>query len=167
MRHRAPKVRRERGKIAGKIVLTLESTNRLSDLDKDLLRERLIAYFASWEAGDIDSMLAFADHDIVCYPTSTWRHASYRRPIVGKEAMREAFRQREINYVQLSSKLHRILVDGEQAAVHRTTTIRERGGGDTFTFDCINFFRFRDGLIVEFQEFPDGSAYEAVINFPH
>ena len=63
--------------------------------------------------------------------------------------------------------VHRIIIDGDEAAVHRTTTIRERGTGALHTFDCVNFLRFRDGLVSEFQEFPDGSAYEAVINFPH
>ena len=33
-----------------------------------------------------------------------------------------------------------------------TTTIRERGSGDTHTFDSIDFFRFREGLVVEFSE---------------
>ena len=81
--------------------------------------------------------------------------------------MREAFHHRHINYVNLASKVHRILIDGAEAAVHRTTTIRERGSDIGYTFDCIDMFRFRDGLVAEFQEFPDGTAYDAVINFPH
>jgi ketosteroid isomerase-like protein len=152
---------------AGNKVQTLEATKRLSDLDKDLLLVRLKTVFARWECGDIEGMLDLATPDVVCYPSSTWRHAHYRMPIRGREAVREAFRQRAINYVRSTSTVHRILVDGDQAAVHRTTTLRERGTGVVHTFDCVNFFRFRDGLISEFQEFPDGSAYEAVINFPH
>ena len=146
---------------------TLEATKRLSDLDKDLLLARLKMVFARWECGDIKGMLDLATPDVVCYPQSTWRHAHYCRPIRGREAVLEAFHQRAINYDRLSSNVHRILIDGDQAAVHRTTTLRERGSGRTYTFDCVNFFRFRDGLISEFQEFPDGSAYEAVIHFPH
>jgi ketosteroid isomerase-like protein len=136
-------------------------------VDKELLRERLKAIFTRREAGDIDGMLDLVAPDIVCFPPSTWRHARYPRTIVGKEAVREAFSQRHINYVNMVSTVHRILIDGDEAAVHRTTSIRERGSGISYTFDCVDFFRFRDGLVVEFQEFPDGSAYDAVINFPH
>jgi ketosteroid isomerase-like protein len=148
-------------------VQTLEATRQLNELDRELLVNRLKAIFDRREAGDIDGMLVFASPDIVCFPASTWGHARYPRPIVGKEAVREAFLQRHINYVNMVTTVNRILVDGDQAAVHRTTTIRERGGGKEYTFDCIDFFRFRDGLVTEFQEFPDGSAYEAVVNFPH
>lgn len=146
---------------------TLEATRQLCEVDKDLLVERLKAIFDRREAGDIDGMLDFAGPDIVCFASSTWGHARYPRPIIGKEAVREVFKQRHINYVNMITTVHRILVDGDQAACHRTTTIRERGSGITYTFDCVDFFRFRDGLVVEFQEFPDGSAYEAVVNFPH
>jgi hypothetical protein len=51
--------------------------------------------------------------------------------------------------------------------VHRTTTLRERGSGVTCTFDSVAFFRFRDGLIVELSDLPDGCALEVVRNFPH
>ena len=136
-------------------------------LDRQQMRERLKSIFERREAGDIDGMLEFVAPDIVCFPASTWRHARYPRPIVGRQAVREAFLQRHINYVNMVSTVRRILVSGDEAVVHRTTAIRERGSGIAYTFDCVDFFRFRDGLVIEFQEFPDGSAYEAVINFPH
>jgi ketosteroid isomerase-like protein len=136
-------------------------------LDRAQMRERLKAIFDRREAGDIEGMLEFVAPDIVCFPASTWRHARYPRPILGREAVGEAFRQRHINYVNMATTIHRILVSGDEAVVHRTTEIRERGSGISYAFDCVDLFRFRDGLVVEFQEFPDGSAYDAVINFPH
>jgi ketosteroid isomerase-like protein len=148
-------------------VQTLEAKRSLADLDKDLLHERVVAIFAHLEDGNIDRMLDFATDDVVCFPPSTWSYAVYSRRIVGKAAVREALRQRDINYDRMISTVHRIIIDGDEAAVHRTTTIRERGSGALHTFDCVNFLRFRDGLVSEFQEFPDGSAYDAVINFPH
>ncbi len=129
--------------------------------------ELVTAIFDRRAAGDIDGMMEFAAPDIVCFPPTTWGHARYPFPIRGREAVREAFKQRHINYVNVTSKVHRVLVDGDQVVVHRTTELRERGGGTSYTFDCIDFIRIRDGLVVEFQEFPDGSAYDAVINFPH
>ena len=146
---------------------TLETTRRMGEVDRELIIDILKAIFARRAAGDVEGMLNFVAPDIVCFSETTWRHARYPRPIIGKEAVREAFKQRHINYVNLDSVVHKMLIDGDQAAVHRTTTIRERGSDVTYTFDSVDFFRFRDGLVVEFCELPDGSAYDAVINFPH
>jgi ketosteroid isomerase-like protein len=145
---------------------SLDTSRLLSEIDRELIIANVKAIFARRQAGDIEGMLDFVAPDIVCFADTTWRHARYPRKIVGKEAVREAFLQRHINYVNLSSVVRRMLIDGDQAAVHRTTTIRERGSDVTYTFDAVDFFRFRDGLVTEFSELPDGSAFDAVINFP-
>ncbi len=93
--------------------------------------------------------MTYMASDVVCFPDKNWGYANYPRRIVGKEAVREAFRQRHINYIMLDVEVHRTLIDGDQAAVHRTTTLRERGGGVTVTFASVAFFRFRDGLVTE------------------
>jgi ketosteroid isomerase-like protein len=146
---------------------TVETIRRLGEVDRELIKDVLSAIFARRMAGDVDGMLEFFAPDVVCFPESTWGHARYPRRIVGKEAVREALRQRHINYVTLKLVVHRTLIDGDQVAVHRTTRMRERGSDVTYTFDTVSFFRFRDGLVVELCEFPDGSAYDAVVNFPH
>jgi ketosteroid isomerase-like protein len=145
----------------------LATTRLLSEVDRELIAEVLKSLFALYKAGDIDGMVNLLAADIVCFPSTSWGHARYPRQIVGRDAVREVFWQRHIKYITLESKVHRLLIDRESAAVHRTTKIRERGGGEDFTFDAVDFFRFRDGLIVEFCELPDGTAYDAVINFPH
>ncbi|MDE3175953.1 MAG: nuclear transport factor 2 family protein [Pseudomonadota bacterium] len=145
----------------------LATTRLLSEVDRDLIADVLKSLFARRKAGDVDGMMNLMAADVVCFPNTSWGHARYPRKIVGKEAVREAFWQRHINYVSLESKVHRLLIDGDSAAIHRTTKICERGGGDPLSFDVIDFFRFRDGLIVEMCELPDGTAYDAVINFPH
>jgi ketosteroid isomerase-like protein len=146
---------------------TFETTRQLSEVDRELIKEVLKQIFARRMAGDIDGMLEYLSPDVVCFPETSWGHARYSRKIVGKEAVKEAFKQRHINFVNLGSVVHRILIDGDQAAVHRTTSIRERGSDVAYTFDSVDFFKFRDGLVVEFCELPDGTAYDAVINFPH
>ncbi len=148
-------------------VQMLATTRLLCEADRELIANVLKSLFAHRKAGDLDGMMNLVAADIVCFPGTSWGFARYPRPIVGKDAVREAFWQRHIKYVTLESTVHRLLIDGDSAAVHRTTKIRERGGGDALTFDAVDFFRFRDGLIVEFSELPDGTAYDAVINFPH
>jgi len=146
---------------------TLETVRRLGEIDRELILDLMNKFFARQVADDIDGMLALVAPEIVCFPNTTWRHARYPRRIVGKEALREALHQRHINYVLQETVVRRILIDGDQAAAHRTKTLRERGGGAAYTFDCVDFLRFRDALIVEICELPDGSAYDAVIHFPH
>ena len=146
---------------------TLETTRRLSEIDRELIGSVVQSIFARRAAGDIEGMLKLMSPDVVCFPDKTWGYAFYPRCIAGKEAMREALRQRHINYVIVDMEVHRTLIDGDQAAVHRTTTLRERGSGVTYTFDSVAFFRFRDGLIIEFSDLPDGCARDVVRNFPH
>ena len=148
-------------------MLSEETAKRLSELDREAIINTLKKIFERRQAGDIDGMMALVAPDIVCFPETTWGYARYPRPIVGKENVREAFWQRHIKYVNLSTEVRRLLVDGDQAAVHRTTTICERGGGDPLTFDSVDFFKFRDGLVVEFCELPDGTAREVANYFPH
>ena len=146
---------------------TLETTRRLSEVDRELIKSSLDSILARRAAGDIEGMLNLMAPDVVCFPDKTWGYAFYPRCIVGKEAVREAFRQRHINYVLVEVEVHRTLIDGDQAAVHRTTTMRERGSGVTVTFDSVAFFRFRDGLVTEISDLPDGCAIDVVKNFPH
>ena len=146
---------------------TLETTRGCARSIRELIGSVLKSLYDRRAAGDIEGMLNLLAPDVVCFPDRTWGHAHYPRRIVGKEAVREAFLQRHINYVFVEMEVHRTLIDGEQAAVHRTTKLRERGSGVTYTFNSVSFFRFRDGLIIELSELPDGSALEAVINFPH
>ena len=73
---------------------------------------------------------------------------------------------RNVQYENLETKIYQLLIDGDRAVVHRTTTIRDRGASGTYTFDAIDFFRFRDGLVVEFSECADLASREAVKCFP-
>ena len=146
---------------------TLETTRRLCEIDRELIRNTIDTIFACRASGDIEGVLKLMAPDVVCFPDKTWGYAFYPRRIVGKEALREILRQRHINYVFANVQVHRTLIDGDQAAVHRTTTLRERGSGVAFTYDSVAFFRFRDGLIIEYSDLPDGCAFEVVRNYPH
>ncbi|HMN71974.1 MAG TPA: nuclear transport factor 2 family protein [Rhodoblastus sp.] len=116
---------------------------------------RLIALRAD---GDVDGLVAFAAPDIV-FKTGIGRshpfHAEYR----GAEACAKLVRDVNVCYENLGSRLNRLLIDGDQVALHRTTRIRNRGTGRAVDVDMWNFVRFRDGLIVEFAEYPDTAAF--------
>ena len=143
-----------------------DSFQKLNALDRDLLEQRIRSLYEARVKSDLAGLLQYLADDIVCFPRSSWGHAIFPNPIVGKEAVAEAFRLRTIQYENLANEIHKLLIDGDTVAVHRTTTIRNRGGSLSYTFDAIDFFRFRDGLVIEFSEYPDGSARKAIENFP-
>jgi uncharacterized protein len=146
---------------------TLETTRRLGEVDRELIKSALDSLFARRAVGDIEGLLQLLAPEVVCFDQPTWGCARFPCRIVGRDAMREMLRQRHINYVWVGMQVHRILIDSDSAAVHRTTTLRERGSGVTHTYDSVSFFRFRDGLIVEVSELADGSARDVINNFPH
>ena len=111
---------------------------------------------------DVEGMLEYAAPDIVCRSFGAWSLATFPKPVTGKAAVAEAYRMLNIKYENLGSTVHEFLIDGDRVALHRTTEVRNRGTSQVYRFDVINFVRFREGLIVEFCEYPDASAAEAV-----
>ena len=143
-----------------------DTLRQLNAIDRDLIEARVRAIFDLREMGDIPGMMKYAAPDIVCFPNDFWRPVAFPRPIQGYDAVFEVFRLRNAHYENLASEIHRLLVDGDQVAVHRTVTLRDRGGSDTYTYNAVDFLRFRDGLVVEFAELPDASARQVIENFP-
>jgi ketosteroid isomerase-like protein len=145
---------------------TLQAGAR-NKIDRAETLSRLTTMWQLRAAGDIDGMMAFAADDVVCFPPSSWGGARFPFTLRGKAAVREAMWQRHIHFIYSPTVIHRLLIDGDEVVVHRTSQSRPRGGGVLSTYDCVDFLRLRDGLIVEAAEFCDGAACEAVVNFPY
>ena len=131
-----------------------------------LIQQRLEAMFALRAADDIDGLMTYLADDVVCFPPTNWGYSRFPYTLYGKAAVREAFLLRLVNYTFLPTKIHRILIDGDQAIVHRTGRLQSGGGGKVHVYDSVDTFRFRDGLVVEFNEVCDGTARDFVVNFP-
>ncbi|WP_298357739.1 hypothetical protein [Rhodoblastus sp.] len=50
------------------------------------------------------------------------------------------------------------MIDGDRAAVHRTSKLRSRGTSAIISIDVCDFHPFRDGLVFEFAEYPESAA---------
>ena len=135
-----------------------ESRARIERAVKGLVEAR--------EADDFEAALAYFAPDVVCYAPSTWGYSMFPTTIHGRDALREVQRLHAMQYEMMPTRLHRLLIDGDQAIAHRTSGLRERGGGPVYTFDCVTLVRFRDGLIVEFQEFVDGAGRDFINAYP-
>ena len=110
-----------------------DTLRQLNAIDRDLIEARVRAIFDLREMGDIPGMMKYAAPDIVCFPNDFWRPVAFPRPIQGYDAVFEVFRLRNAHYENLASEIHRLLVDGDQVAVHRTVTLRDRGGSDVYS----------------------------------
>ena len=140
---------------------------RVAPAQREAIEATIRTIYAKRSAGDIEGMIAHVADDIVCFPRSTWRCSAFPTTLRGKTAVREAFLQRHINYTAEPSIIHRLLIDGDRAVVHRSTVIAERGTGQSEDCNAVDILRFRDGLVVEFSELPDGSARSRITAFPH
>lgn len=109
-------------------------------------------------AGDVDGLVAYVAPDIV-FKTGIGRSHPFHAECKGVEACADLVRQVNVSYENLGSRVNRLLIDGDNVAIHRTARIRNRGTGRAVDIDMWNFVRFRDGLIVEFAEYPDTEAF--------
>ena len=139
---------------------------KLGEVDREMIEHRVRALCELRTDGDISSMLEYAAPDVRCFMRGHWTLAIYPRPLIGKAEVAEAYRQLNIQFENLGSVIHELVIDGDRVALHRTTTIRNRGAGHIHTFDVINFMRFRDGLVVEFSEYPDFATRDALADSP-
>ena len=139
-----------------------ELLRELGALDREMIEHRVRLLIDRRADSDVEGMLDYAAPDIVCRSLGSWRFAMFPKPVVGKTAVAEAYRMLNIKYENLGTMVHEFLIDGDRVALHRTTTVRNRGTSEVFTFDVVNFVRFREGLIVEFSEYPDAGAAAAV-----
>lgn len=108
--------------------------------------------------GDVEAMAAYAAPDVV-FKTPAGRAHPFHAPREGRDACRELGYEVNVAYENLGSRLNKLLIDGDRVAIHRTARIRNRGAGEPIEVDIWNFLRFRDGLIVEFSEYPDTAVF--------
>ena len=108
-------------------------------------------------AGNPAKMVAHMAPDVV-YTGDGGGKYPFRDRREGKDACAELMRAITIAYECLGSTVHRLLVDGDRASLHRVSRLRNRGSGRSYDISICNFMRFRDGMIVEFSQYPDTAA---------
>lgn len=136
-----------------------EVSRRLSEVDRNLIEQRIHALAEMRARGDIAGMLKYAAPDIV-FNGGSWKTYPLHARCEGREACGELGRAVNVTYENLGMTINKMLIDGDKVALHRTARIRNRGTGRTVDVEICNFLRFRDGLVVEFSEYPDTAAVE-------
>lgn len=135
-----------------------DALHRLGAVDREMIEHRLRTIFERRAEGDIPGMLEYAAEDILYSTRGNWTLYPFVQTVRGKEAVRKILATVDVMYENFGSTIHELVIDGDRAALHRTSHLRNRGTGERIAIDVCDFARFRDGLIVEFAEYPDSAA---------
>jgi ketosteroid isomerase-like protein len=136
-------------------LLTAETSRWIGAVDRDLIEQRIRRLYDRWAHGDVEAMSEFLAPDVVFPALGFW--TGMRPPIYGRKQAIRAMREWGETFENITSVLHEIIIDGDRVVVHRTGVGRLRDSGRRYQCDFISFFRFRDGLIVEYSDYPDAA----------
>jgi hypothetical protein len=138
-----------------------DASHKLSQIDRDLMMQRLELILDSCARGDIPGIMRYMTPDIV-YQGGTWPLYPLMNRCEGAQACADMMHAIHVAYESHGSVIRHIVIDGPRVALCRTTTLRNRGSGRCGAIDIVNYVRFRDGLVCEYSEYPDTSAVAAL-----
>jgi ketosteroid isomerase-like protein len=139
-------------------VLSDETLKRIESVDRDQIERRIRLLFAKWQAGDVDGLVPWLAPDIAFPANGSW--TGLKAPLRGRDKVVAHMRKYARALENIVTVLHEIVIDGDRAVVHRTSVGRWRATRQRYQCDFIDFLRFRDGLLVEFAEYPDAAWSE-------
>ncbi len=135
-------------------MLTSNANRQLSELDRDLIEQRIHAFWGMRRRGEVAELASLVAEDCV-YVGRTWvgHPADIRRE--GREACLEWARELSRMAVTVKMEVLHLLIDGEQAVACRRITFRDPGSQRTEDVMVCSFMRFRNGEMAELIEYPD------------
>jgi ketosteroid isomerase-like protein len=133
---------------------------QLAQIDREMIEHRVRTLFERRTDGDVAGVLEYLAEDFVYHTKGDWTLYPFSRPVRGKAAFQQVVAAINAMYENLGSEIHELVIDGERVALHRTSQMRNRGTGSVHAVDICDFFRFRDGLVIEFSEYPDSLAMQ-------
>jgi len=143
-------------------VLSENALKQIAIVDREQIERRIRLLFDCWQSGDMDGLISGLAPDIYFPANGTW--TGLKAPLRGRDRVAAHLHKYAKALENIVTVLHEIVIDGDRAVVHRTSVGRWRATGRRYQCDFIDFLRFRDGLLVEFAEYPDAawSQIEAV-----
>jgi len=135
-----------------------EGLNTIAGLDREMIEHRVRTIFERRAEGDRQGLMDYLDENVVYRVRGNWTLYPFSHSIHGKENFAKLMAAIEIMYENFGSTIHEMLIDGEKIALHRTSRMRNRGTGAVHEVDICDFLTFRDGLVIEFAEYPDSAA---------
>lgn len=122
--------------------------------DRDLIERRIRHIFEARAAGDVSPTGEYTAEDVIVR-FDNWRGAPGRLVFKGKAEASAGMRELNILIENFGSRINSLVIDGERGALCRTARVRNRGTGATVELEICDFFVFRDGLIIQWDEYVD------------
>ena len=119
----------------------------------DETRALVTALYRAYREGDGERIAALIDEDIdwlISGPVDIFPFEGARR---GKAAVLEVLASIASAYKLERYEPEIVVVENERAAVLSDVAFQQRSTGRMLRFHLVNFLRFREGRLVEFQEF--------------
>jgi ketosteroid isomerase-like protein len=139
-------------------VLSEETQRQIANVDRAEIERRIRLLFDKWSAGDVEGVIAYLAADVSFPANGFWTGG--KAPLRGRDQVAAYLRNYADVLENIVTVLHEVVIDGDRAVAHRTAVGRWRESGRRYQCDFIHFFRFRDGLVVEFSEYPDAAWTE-------
>ena len=136
-------------------MLSQEAQRKIESVDREQTEQRVRRLFERWSAGDVESLVACIAPDATLTALGGW--TGLGAPLRGREALARHLRKYARALEIIVTIMHEIVIDGDRVVAHRTSVGRRRSDGRRYQCDFITFLRFRDGLIVEFTDYPDAA----------
>ncbi|MFV0280130.1 MAG: nuclear transport factor 2 family protein [Rhodoblastus sp.] len=138
-------------------MLTSDAKRKLSDLDRDLIEQRLNSFQVARQKGDMASIARLLAEDCA-FRGATWvgQMAAVRRQ--GRAACLELFQQQHTLVECLEAHLTDLAIDASEAAVCCKVRLRSRGAGRVDEIAICSYIRFKDSEIIEIDELADNEA---------
>lgn len=110
--------------------------------------------------GDVEGILEWFAPDFTYKACGEWTRPPYVPCQCDRETFAQSLRLVNVEYEELGSEIHELLIDGDRVAVHRTIRMRNRGAGAAVDLDEWDCFRFRERLVAEFAAYVDLAKLE-------
>mgnify|MGYP001012735241 FL=1 len=138
-------------------MLTSDANRKLSALDRDLVEQRLRAYWGLRGRGEIEAIGSFLAEDCA-YSGTTWVGGIVPVRRRGREGILEFARHLRSIVEHLGTTFLDLVIDGDQAVASRKLKLRARGTGRVGEVTVCSYVRFRDGQMAEIVELTDDGS---------
>ena len=139
-------------------MLSQEAQREIESIDREQTERRVRSLFDRWAAGDVDGIVSYIAPDVSIAALGSW--TGLKAPMRGRDPVAKELRRYARALENIVTILHEIVIDGDRVVAHRTSVGRMRSNGRRYQCDFITFMRFRDGLVVEFSDYPDAAWRE-------
>lgn len=145
------------------LVLTSDANRRLSALDRELVEQRLRAYWGLRGRGETESIASFLAEDCA-YCGTTWVGGIVPVRRQGREGVLEFARHLRSIVEHLGTTFLDLVIDGDQAVASRKLKLRAQGTGRIGEVTVCSYVRFRDGQMAEIVELTDDESLTRLLH---